>query len=52
MLAGLVAVGLLTLLLLLFTNLFGGGPPQVVVPAVIGEPFEGARETLIQAGSG
>ena len=51
-LAGLVAVGLLTLLLLLFTNLFGGGPPQVVVPAVIGEPFEGARETLIQAGSG
>ncbi|MDQ3989760.1 MAG: Stk1 family PASTA domain-containing Ser/Thr kinase [Actinomycetota bacterium] len=49
-LAGLVAVGLLTLLLLLFTNLFGGGPPQVAVPPVVGEPFEVARVALDRAG--
>ena len=49
-LAGLVAVGLLTLLLLLFTNLFGGGPAQVAVPEVVGEPFEGAQGTLSRAG--
>ncbi|HYZ07730.1 MAG TPA: Stk1 family PASTA domain-containing Ser/Thr kinase [Pseudonocardiaceae bacterium] len=49
-LAGLVAVGLLTLLLLLFTNLFGGGPPQVAVPQVVGEPFEAAQVTLDRAG--
>jgi len=49
-LAGLVAVGLLTLLLLLFTNLFGGGPLQAAVPAVVGEPFEGAQDAVIQAG--
>jgi len=49
-LAGLVAIGLVTLLLLLFTNLFGTGPPQVAVPDVMGQPVQQADRELTAAG--
>ncbi len=47
-LAGLALAAVIATLLLLFTDLFGGGPTQVAVPNVVGQPFEVAQDTLIR----
>ncbi|MGI9064367.1 MAG: Stk1 family PASTA domain-containing Ser/Thr kinase [Pseudonocardiaceae bacterium] len=49
-LAGLALAAVAAVLLLLFTDVFGGGPTQVAVPDVVGQPFEVAQDTLIQNG--
>ncbi|MGH3981236.1 MAG: Stk1 family PASTA domain-containing Ser/Thr kinase [Pseudonocardiaceae bacterium] len=46
-----VVVGaLIALLLLLFTDLFGGGPEPVALPNVVGQPVVPAEQTLNAAG--
>ncbi|MDQ4103572.1 MAG: PASTA domain-containing protein, partial [Actinomycetota bacterium] len=45
-----VAVAVVGLLLLLFTDVFVGGPEQVAVPNVGGQPVVRAEQSLIEAG--
>jgi serine/threonine-protein kinase len=45
-----VVVAIVGLLLLLFTDLFGGGPQPLAVPSVVGEPVARAEQRLIGAG--
>jgi serine/threonine-protein kinase len=45
-----VVLAILGLILLLFTDLFGGGPKPITIPNVIGEPVPNAESELIGAG--
>ncbi|HZA18865.1 MAG TPA: Stk1 family PASTA domain-containing Ser/Thr kinase [Pseudonocardiaceae bacterium] len=45
-----VIAALIALVLLLYTRLFGGGPEQVVLPNVVGQPVVPAEQTLNAAG--
>ncbi|MGH3865492.1 MAG: Stk1 family PASTA domain-containing Ser/Thr kinase [Pseudonocardiaceae bacterium] len=49
-LATVVVVAVIGLLLLLFTNVFGGGPKPVTLPNVVGQPVVPAEQTLSAAG--
>ncbi|HEU0086322.1 MAG TPA: Stk1 family PASTA domain-containing Ser/Thr kinase [Pseudonocardiaceae bacterium] len=49
-LAAAVAIAIVALLLLLFTDVFGGGPTPVAVPNVVGQPVLQAEQTLNAAG--
>ncbi|MGB6164898.1 MAG: Stk1 family PASTA domain-containing Ser/Thr kinase [Pseudonocardiaceae bacterium] len=49
-LATVVVVAVIGLLLLLFTNVFGGGPKPVTLPNVVGQPVVPAEQTLNAAG--
>ncbi len=45
-----VVLAILGLVLLLFTDLFGGGPKPVKIPGVVGEPVSNAESELIADG--
>ncbi|MDQ4021595.1 MAG: Stk1 family PASTA domain-containing Ser/Thr kinase [Actinomycetota bacterium] len=45
-----VVAALIALVLLLYTRLFGGGPEQVALPNVVGQPVVPAEQTLNAAG--
>ncbi|MFN2496206.1 MAG: Stk1 family PASTA domain-containing Ser/Thr kinase [Pseudonocardiaceae bacterium] len=49
-LAAVVVTAFIALLLLLFTDIFGGGPEPVAVPNVIGQPVVPAEQALNAAG--
>ncbi|MGH3938777.1 MAG: Stk1 family PASTA domain-containing Ser/Thr kinase [Pseudonocardiaceae bacterium] len=49
-LAAVVAVGLIAIFLLVFTNVFVDVPKQIVVPNVVGQPLLQAEQTLNSAG--
>jgi eukaryotic-like serine/threonine-protein kinase len=49
-LATVVVLAIIGLVLLLFTDLFGGGPQPVTIPNVVGEPVSNAESELAAAG--
>ncbi len=49
-LAAAVAAGVIAMVLLLFTDVFGGGPTPVAVPDVVGQPALPAEQALNAAG--
>jgi eukaryotic-like serine/threonine-protein kinase len=49
-LASVVVIAVIGLLLLLFTNVFGGGPKPVMLPNVVGQPVVPAEQALNAAG--
>jgi eukaryotic-like serine/threonine-protein kinase len=45
-----VVLAILGLVLLLFTDLFGGGPKPITIPNVVGQPVSNAESELLGAG--